>query len=77
MKDMYAHFGLTFSHGCNVEGVLANLILTADFVKRMYEGSKKAGKPIYDQYTMAHKLEEYLAEQHAKTSASSLAEKAV
>src|ERR1700675_52401 len=29
--------GLTFSHGCNDEGVLANLILTADFVKRMYE----------------------------------------
>lgn len=67
MKDVYAHFGLTFSHGCNVEGVLANLILTADFVKRMYEESRKAGKPIYDQYTMAHKLEEYLAGQHAKT----------
>ncbi|WP_157789105.1 hypothetical protein [Bradyrhizobium japonicum] len=37
--------GLTVSHGCNDEGVLANLILTADFVKRMYEGSKKAGNP--------------------------------
>ncbi|WP_316204389.1 hypothetical protein [Bradyrhizobium sp. SZCCHNS3051] len=37
--------GLTFSHGCNDEGVLANLILTADFVKRMYEESKKAGNP--------------------------------
>jgi len=67
MKDVYAHFGLTFSHGCNVEGILANLILTVDFVKRMYEESKKAGKPIYDRYTMGHKLEEYLAEQHAKT----------
>jgi hypothetical protein len=67
MKDVYAQFGLTFSHGCNVEGVLANLILTADFVKRMYDESKKAGKPIYDRYTMGKKLEEYLAEQHAKT----------
>jgi len=67
MKDIYAQFGLTFSHGCNVEGVLANLILTADFVKRMYDESKKAGKPIYDRYTMGRKLEEYLDEQHEKT----------
>jgi hypothetical protein len=67
MKDVYAQFGLTFSHGVNVEGILANLILTADFVKRMYEESKKAGKPIYDRYTMGRKLEEYLDEQHEKT----------
>lgn len=67
MKDVYAQFGLTFSHGVNVEGVLANLILTADFVKRTYDESKKAGKPIYDRYTMGHKLEEYLTEQHEKT----------
>ena len=67
MKDMYAEFGLTFSHGVNVEGVLANMILTADFVKRMHAESKKAGKPIYDRYTMAKKLDEYLAEQHDKT----------
>ena len=67
MKDVYAQFGLAFSHGVNVEGVLANLILTADFVKRMYDESKKAGKPIYDRYTMALKLDQYLAEQHEKT----------
>jgi hypothetical protein len=67
MNDVYAQFGLTFSQGVNVEGVLANMILTADFVKRMYTESKKAGKPIYDRYTMGFKLEEYLAEQHGKT----------
>lgn len=67
MKDVYAQFGLTFSHGVNVEGILANLILTADFVKRMYDESKKAGKPIFDQYTMARMLDDYLAEQHDKT----------
>src|SRR3569833_331080 len=75
MKDVYAHFGLTFSHGCNIEGILANLILTTDFVKRMYEESKKAGRPIYDRYTMAKKLEEYLAEQHAKTFGQLLSRK--
>jgi hypothetical protein len=67
IKDVYAQFGLTFSHGVNVEGILANLILTADFVKRMYDESKKAGKPIYDRYTMGRKLDEYLDEQHEKT----------
>ena len=67
MKDVYAQFGQTFAHGVNVESILANLILTADFVKRMYDESKKAGKPIYDRYTMARKLDDYHAEQHAKT----------
>lgn len=67
MKDFYAQFGQAFSFGVNVECVLANAILTADFVKRMYEESKKAGKPIYDRYTMALKLDQYLAEQHDKT----------
>ena len=67
MKDVYAQFGQTFSFGVNVEGILANLILTADFVKRMYEEAKKAGGPIYDSYTMGRMLEEYLAEQHDKT----------
>lgn len=67
IKDVCAQFGLTFSHGVNVEGIPANLILTADFVKRMYDESKKAGKPIYDRYTMGRKLDEYLDEQHEKT----------
>jgi hypothetical protein len=67
IKDVYAQFGLTFSRGANVEGILANLILTADFVKRMYDESKKAGKPIYDRYTMGRRLDEYLDEQHEKT----------
>lgn len=67
MKDVYAQFGLTFSHAVNVEGILANLILTADFVKRMYDESKAAGKPIYDRYTMGRMLDDCLAEQHDKT----------
>ncbi len=56
----------------NVEGVLANLILTADFVKRMYDELKKAGEPIYDRYTMGRKLDEYLEEQHAKDHSAPL-----
>src|ERR1700681_2778000 len=67
MKDVYAQFGQTFSFGVNVEGNLANLILTADFVKRKFEEAKKAGGSIYDAYTMGRMLDEYLVEQHTKT----------
>lgn len=67
LKDVFAHFGLTFSRGCSIEGVLANLILTADFVKNVLSESKKAGKPIYTQHEAAQKLEEYLDKQHTKT----------
>jgi len=67
LKDAYAQFGLTFSHGCNIEGILANLILTSDFVKTVLTESKKAGKPFYEPDEAAHKLEEYLGKQHAKT----------
>ena len=67
LKDIYAQFGLTFSHGCNVENILANLIVTADFVKMVVTESKKAGKPIYDRYETVRKFDEYLDKQHGKT----------
>jgi hypothetical protein len=67
MKDVYAQFGQTFSFGVRVEGVLANLILTADFIKRMREEAKANGGPKYDVYTMGRMLDDYLAEQHDQT----------
>jgi len=67
MKDVYAQFGQTFSFGVNVEGVLSNLILTADFIKRMREEAKANGGPKYDAYTMGRMLDDFLAEQHEKT----------
>lgn len=67
LKDVFAHFGLTFSLGCNIEAVLANLILMADFVKKVLSESKEAGKPIYTQHEATQRLEKYLDEQHAKT----------
>jgi hypothetical protein len=67
LKDIYAQFGLTFSHGCNVEGILANMILTADFVKMVLIESKKAGKPIYSPEETVRKLDEYQDKQHSKT----------
>jgi hypothetical protein len=67
LKDTYAQFGLTFSHGCNVENILANLIVTADFVKMVVTESRKAGKPIYDRDEMVRKFDEYLDKQHGKT----------
>src|SRR5437868_14613581 len=67
LKDVYAQFGRTFSHGCNIEGILANVILTADFVKRVVTESRKAGKPIYDQYETVRQLNDYLGKQHGKT----------
>lgn len=65
LKDAYAQFGLTFSHGCNVEGILASLILTSDFVKMVVTESKKAGKPIYS--PRVRKLDEYRDKQLGKT----------
>jgi hypothetical protein len=67
MKDVYAQFGVTFSHGCNIENILANIIVTSDFVKMVAIESKKAGKPIYDRYETVQKFDEYLAKQHGKT----------
>ncbi|WP_316230867.1 hypothetical protein [Bradyrhizobium sp. SZCCHNR1051] len=67
MKDVYAQFGQTFSFGVNVEGILANMILTADFIKRMREEAKQNGGPKYDAYTIGRMLDDYLAEQHDKT----------
>jgi hypothetical protein len=67
LKDIYAQFGLTFSHGNNVENILANLILTTDFVKMVVEESKKAGKPIYTREQMSREFDLYLAKQHKKT----------
>lgn len=64
LKDVYAQFGLTFSHGCNVESVLANMILAADFVKHVVTESRKAGKPIYTQDECGKKFDEFLTKKH-------------
>lgn len=61
---MYAQFGLTFSHGCNVESVLANMILASDFVKHVVTESRKAGKPIYAPDECGRKFDEFLAKKH-------------
>jgi hypothetical protein len=64
LKDIYAQFGLTFSHACDVEAILANVILTSDFVKKVVVESKKAGKPIYTQEECASHFDDFLAQEH-------------
>lgn len=64
LTDVYAQFGLTFSHGCNVESVLANMILASDFVKHVITESRKAGRSIYTQDECEKKFDEFLAKKH-------------
>lgn len=64
LRDVYAQFGLTFSHACNVEAVLANAILASDFVRRVITESQKAGKPIYNKNELGNRFEEFLAKRH-------------
>ena len=66
LKDLYAHFGLTFSLACSVEGWLVNAILASDFVKEMLAESRKAGKPIYDKEECERRFEEFLTKQRDK-----------
>jgi hypothetical protein len=66
LKDVYAQFGLTFSHACSVEATLANTILASDFVKNAITESKKSGKPIYTMEELSRRFEEFLAKQHRR-----------
>ena len=67
LKDVYAQFGLAFSHACNVETILANAILASDFVKKVVTERRKAGKPIYTNDDCAERFEDFLAKQHEQT----------
>lgn len=64
LKDVYAQFGLTFSHGCTVEAVLANVILASDFVKTVITECRRAGKPIYTKDECGSRFDDFLAKQH-------------
>jgi hypothetical protein len=66
LKDIYAQFGLTFSHACNVEAILANAILASDFVKNAITESRKAGKPIYTSDECARRFDDFLAKQRGQ-----------
>jgi len=66
LKDVYAQFGLTFSHACNVEAILANAILASDFVKNVITESRRAGKPIYTSNECARRFDDFLAKQHGQ-----------
>ena len=66
LKDVYAQFGLTFSHACSVEAALANVILASDFVKSVITESKKAGKPIYTLEECSQRFDDFMAKQHER-----------
>src|ERR1700730_3599608 len=67
LKDVYAQFGLTFSHGCNVEAILANVIHASDFVKNVVAESRNAGKPIYTKDECGRRFDDFLIKQHKQT----------